>query len=275
MTCRKGFGVVMLEIIKEHIGFRKQILSLAKADIVKTYKGSALGWLWAIIKPITTIFVYWFAFRIGLRASRFVDGHPFFVWLIAGIVPWFYISEMITQGTGAIRKYRYLVTKMKFPVSTVPTFVSLSKLLVHMGLLLITIVILITQGYPIDIYYLQLPYYMLMMFIFFVMWSLFSSPLAAISKDFSNLVKSLLTAIFWFSGILYDPRKIKIKLLRRILMLNPVTYIVQGYRDTLIFKVWFWENKFQLISFLIILSLMTFIAIKTYKKLRKDIPDVL
>ena len=182
---------------------------------------------------------------------------------------------MITQGTGAIRKYRYLVTKMKFPVSTVPTFVSLSKLLVHMGLLLITIVILITQGYPIDIYYLQLPYYMLMMFIFFVMWSLFSSPLAAISKDFSNLVKSLLTAIFWFSGILYDPRKIKIKLLRRILMLNPVTYIVQGYRDTLIFKVWFWENKFQLISFLIILSLMTFIAIKTYKKLRKDIPDVL
>lgn len=275
MTCRKGFGVVMLEIIKEHIGFRKQILSLAKADIVKTYKGSALGWLWAIIKPITTIFVYWFAFRIGLRASRFVDGHPFFVWLIAGIVPWFYISEMITQGTGAIRKYRYLVTKMKFPVSTVPTFVSLSKLLVHMGLLLITIVILITQGYPIDIYYLQLPYYMLMMFIFFVMWSLFSSPLAAISKDFSNLVRSLLTAIFWFSGILYDPRKIKIKLLRRILMLNPVTYIVQGYRDTLIFKVWFWENKFQLISFLIILSLMTFIAIKTYKKLRKDIPDVL
>ncbi|NLK40390.1 MAG: ABC transporter permease [Clostridiales bacterium] len=265
----------MLEIIKEHIGFRKQILSLAKADIVKTYKGSALGWLWAIIKPITTIFVYWFAFRIGLRASRFVDGNPFFVWLIAGIVPWFYISEMITQGTGAIRKYRYLVTKMKFPVSTVPTFVSLSKLLVHMGLLLITIVILITQGYPIDIYYLQLPYYMLMMFIFFVMWSLFSSPLAAISKDFSNLVKSLLTAIFWFSGILYDPRKIKIKLLRRILMLNPVTYIVQGYRDTLIFKVWFWENKFQLISFLIILSLMTFIAIKTYKKLRKDIPDVL
>ena len=265
----------MLEIIKEHIGFRKQILSLAKADIVKTYKGSALGWLWAIIKPITTIFVYWFAFRIGLRASRFVDGHPFFVCLIAGIVPWFYISEMITQGTGAIRKYRYLVTKMKFPVSTVPTFVSLSKLLVHMGLLLITIVILITQGYPIDIYYLQLPYYMLMMFIFFVMWSLFSSPLAAISKDFSNLVRSLLTAIFWFSGILYDPRKIKIKLLRRILMLNPVTYIVQGYRDTLIFKVWFWENKFQLISFLIILSLMTFIAIKTYKKLRKDIPDVL
>jgi teichoic acid transport system permease protein len=265
----------MLEIIKEHIGFRKQILSLAKADIVKTYKGSALGWLWAVIKPVTTIFVYWFAFRIGLRGSRFVDGHPFFVWLIAGIVPWFYMSEMITQGTGAIRKYSYLVTKMKFPVSTVPTFVSLSKLLIHICLLFITIIILIVQGYQVDIYYLQLPYYTFMMFIFFTMWGLFSSPLASISKDFSNLVKSLLTAIFWFSGIMYDPRKVKIRWLRKLLLLNPVSYFAQGYRDTLVFKVWFWENKFQLIGFLIILSFMTLIAIKTYKKLRKDIPDVL
>lgn len=265
----------MIEIIKEHISFRKQILRLAKADIVKTYKGTALGWLWAIIKPVTTIFVYWFAFRIGLRGTRFVDGHPFFVWLVAGIVPWFYISEMITQGTDAIRKYSYLVTKMKFPVSTVPTFVSLSKLLIHACMVLITIIILWLQGYPVDIYYLQLPYYMFMMYIFFAMWSLFSSPLAAISKDFSNLVKSLVIAVFWFSGIMYDPRKVKIGWLRKILLLNPVTYFAQGYRDTLIFKVWFWENKFQTIGFMIILLIMTIMAIVTYKKLRKDIPDVL
>ncbi len=265
----------MFEIIKEHIGFRKQILSLARADVVKTYKGAALGWLWAIIKPVTTIFVYWFAFRIGLRGASFIDGHPFFVWLIAGIVPWFYISEMITQGADSIRKYSYLVTKMKFPVSTVPTFVSLSKFLIHLGLMIITIVILLFQGYSLDIYYLQLFYYMIMMFLFFTMWSLFAAPLTAISKDFSNLIKSMIVAIFWFSGIMYDPRKVKIRWLRRLLMLNPVTYFAQGYRDTLIFKVWFWENKIQLIGFMGVLLIMIVLAITTYKKLRKDIPDVL
>ena len=68
----------LLKIIKEHIEYRKQIIKLAKADLVKTYRGSALGWSWSVIKPTVTIFVYWFAFAIGLRASSTVSGFPFF-----------------------------------------------------------------------------------------------------------------------------------------------------------------------------------------------------
>ena len=56
----------LVKIIKEHFEYRKQITKMAKADLVKTYRGAALGWSWAIIKPTVTIFVYWFAFSIGL-----------------------------------------------------------------------------------------------------------------------------------------------------------------------------------------------------------------
>jgi teichoic acid transport system permease protein len=266
---------MMIEIINEHIGFRKQIMRLAKADIIKTYKGAALGWLWAVVKPVTTIFVYWFVFSLGIRASREIDGHPFFLWLIVGIVPWFYISEMLTQGTDAIRKYSYLVTKMKFPISTLPTFVSLSKLLVHLCMVAIVIIILILSGYPIDIYYLQLPYYILMMYLFFTMWTLFATPLSAISKDFSNLVKSIINAIFWLSGILWDPRTISIGWLRKLLMLNPVTYIATGYRDTFLYKQWFFENINRTLAFFGVLFVMSYLAIVVYNKLRKEIADVL
>ena len=117
--------MVIGEIIKDHITYLQQIFKLAKADLVKTYRGAALGWSWAIIKPAVTIFVYWFAFSIGLRMGGDVDGYPYFLWLISGLLPWFYMSEMITSGTDTIRKYSYLVTKMKFPVSTIPTFVSI------------------------------------------------------------------------------------------------------------------------------------------------------
>ena len=58
---------------------------------------------WAFIKPMVTIFVYWFAFSYGIRSGGDVDGYPFFLWLIAGFVPWFYMSEMITQGAGCMR----------------------------------------------------------------------------------------------------------------------------------------------------------------------------
>ena len=265
----------LVEIIKDHISYRQQIFKLAKADLVKTYRGAALGWSWAIIKPAVTIFVYWFAFSIGLRAGKEVAGYPFFLWLISGLIPWFYMSDMLTQGTDSIRKYSYLVTKMKFPVSTIPTFVSISKLMVHLILLAITIVIFIIMGHTPDIYLIQLPFFMLLNFIFFTVFALFSSLLSSMSKDFANLVKSFITAIFWLSGILWNVNTLKIGWLKKLLMLNPVTYLVEGYRNCFIYKVCFFEQPQRLMYFGIVLLILVLISLWAYKKLRKEIPDVL
>ncbi len=266
----------LIEIIKDHIQYKQQIFKLAKADLIKTYRGAALGWAWAIIKPAVTIFVYWFTFEIGLRAGKDVNGFPFFLWLISGVIPWFYMSDMITGGTECIRKYSYLVTKMKFPISTIPTFFSISKFMVHLVLLVIMIIIFMLMGYPPDIYLLQLPIYMLLNFLFFTAFSLFASLLACMSKDFSNLVKSLVTAVFWLSGIIWNINTIKdIPWLNIILKLNPVTYLVEGYRNCFIHKTWIWESPKTLIGFLVITALLIIAAVWVYRRLRKEIPDVL
>lgn len=267
--------MILIDIIKEHIQYRQQIFKLAKADINKTYRGAALGWSWAIIKPAVTIFVYWFAFSIGLRAGKDVNGFPFFLWLIAGIIPWFYIGDMIAQGVDSIRKYSYLVTKMKFPVSTIPTFFSLSKLSINLILIGVMILIFIFMGYMPDIYIIQLPFYILCMFIFFTIWGLFSALLGAISKDFANLVKAFVTAVFWLSGILWNANTITIPWVKRFLMINPVTFLVNGFRNCLIDKVWFFEQPKELICFIIVTVLMLLLSIWAYKKLKKEIPDVL
>lgn len=266
---------VLRQILKDHIEYKKQIFKLAKADLTKTYRGSALGWSWAIIKPVVTIFVYWFAFSIGLRAGKDVNGYPFFLWLIAGIVPWFYMGDMITGGTNCIRRYSYLVTKMKFPVSTIPTFVSISNMIVNIILLIIVILIFCLFGYSPDIYILQLPFYLLLSFIFFTLWALFASFIGAMSKDFVNLVKSFITAIFWLSGILWNADKITIPWLRKFLNLNPVTFLVNGFRNCFINKVWFWEQPKRLLYFGIETVILLLLALWAYKKLRKDIADVL
>ena len=262
-------------ILKEHITWRVQIFKLAKADIIKTYSGAALGWAWALVKPTVTIFVFWFAFSVGLRQGNTMGEHPFILWLIAGIVPWFYMSDMITQGAGAIRKYKYLVTKMKFPVSTIPTFVGLSKLSVHICLMVIVFIIFLLFGYPPDIYLLQLPVYMLFMVMFFIMWGLFSSMLSSMSKDFLNLVKSLTTAIFWLSGIMWDVNRITTPWLKTLLEFNPVTYIAGAYRNVFIYKLWFWEEPRKLLFFGIMFVIMALLAIWSYRKLIREIPDVL
>lgn len=267
--------MILIDIIKEHFMYKQQIFKLAKSDLVKTYRGAALGWAWAIIKPAVTIFVYWFTFEIGLRAGKDVNGFPFFLWLIAGVIPWFYINDMLTAGTDTIRKYSYLVTKMKFPVSTIPTFVSISKFIVHLILILIMIVIFIIMGYPPTVYILQLPIYMLLMFIFFTIWSLFASLLSSMSKDFGNLVKSMVTAVFWLSGILWNPDTIKIAWVKKVLMVNPVTFLINGFRNCFINEVWIFEQPKRFLYFVIMTVLLLILTIWAYKKLRKEIPDVL
>lgn len=266
---------ILKKIIKEHVEYENQIMKLAKTDLIKTYRGSALGWAWAIIKPTVTIFVYWFAFRIGLRAGKEVNGYSFFLWLIAGIVPWFYMGDMISQGTDAIRKYKHLVTKMKFPISTIPTFFSISKYIINALLIGIVIIIFTVNGYFPDLYYLQIPFYIILSFIFFTSWSLFASMLSCISKDFANLVKSFVTAIFWLSGILWNPATINNSLLKKVLMVNPVTYLVNGFRNCFINKIWFWEEPNTLLCFVILTTSMVLLALWAYRKLRKEIPDVL
>ena len=113
------------------------------------------------------------------------------------------------------------------------------------------------------------------MVISFTAWSLFAGMLGAMSKDFLNLIKSLSTAIFWMSGIIYDVNDIHNKYLRFVLKLNPVTFISSGYRDVFIYKKWIIEDKVGMICYFITLVATIFGAIWAYKRLRKEIPDVL
>ena len=71
-STRPSVGETIVTIVRDHIDYRKQIFKLAGSDLRRTYRASALGWSWAIIKPLVTIFVYWFAFAAAAisRATR-------------------------------------------------------------------------------------------------------------------------------------------------------------------------------------------------------------
>lgn len=266
---------VIKEVLKDHFKYRKQILLLAKADLIKTYKGAALGWAWAIIRPAIMIATYFFAFTIGLRVGKPVGEYSYFLWLIAGAAPWFYIQSIYSGGAYCIRKYSFLVTKIRYPISTIPTFINLSQMVSHVAVVVIVMIIFMINGKMPDIYWLQLPLYMLMMFLFFTAWSLFAGMISVISKDFLQLVKASTMVLFWMSAIMYDSRRVKNPIFQKMLHINPITIIANGYRNSFIYKVWFWEKWSQLRNFGIAYLVMVLLALWVYKKLVKEIPDVL
>ena len=265
----------LVEIVKEHVSYRSQITRLAKSDMVRAHKGTVLGWFWELVKPSIRIFVFWFAFTYGLRGGGPINGYPFFLWLTIGLVPWFGMRDIISGGAKSIMKYSYLVTKMKFPISTIPTFVSISKIGINLFLVFAVILLFWALGYPPDIYLLQLPFYIFCMFTFFTILALFTAPLSAMSKDFHSLVNSFIQPIFWLSGIIWNIENIGVHWIQKVLMFNPVTFICTGFRNCFINKVWFFEQPKRLMYFAIITLIVFVLALISYKKFRKELPDVL
>lgn len=273
----------MFQIFKEHRHFGKQIMLLAVNDLKKTYKGAAIGPLWAVIKPAFTLFVYWFAFAIGLRSGKGVtfDGQKYstFIFLLVGFVPWFFINDSITLGAKSIRMNRQYVTKVSFPVSTIMTFTAVARLFVHLFLTIIMYVVLIFNGaeniLTPSVYNLQFFFYCPLMFVFFVALSWSTAPMAAFSKDFESMIVSIMSGIFWISGIVYNSYNLESKALETIMQFNPINFFANGYRKAFLSGEWFFQNTTELYIFLGEFLLVFVLGLWNYKRLRKTLPDVL
>ena len=296
----------MFQIAKEHHHFGKQILLLAKNELIKKYKGAVIGPLWSVVKPLFTLFVYWFAFSIGLKGAGNVKvifpelGHAGgvfeyerFLFMLVGFIPWFFINESIVQGAKSIRENRQFVTKVSFPVSTIMTYTSVARLYVHIfltGLMYLYLVLIggkmtlpsgeaLAGGISPSVYNLQILFYMPLMFIFFLALSWSTAPMSAFSRDFENMIVSVMSGIFWLSGIIYDSYlltgNLKYDWIRKIMLFNPINFFANGYRNCFIYNRWFWEYKTELYVFLAELLFIIILGIFNYNRLRKRLPDVL
>ena len=69
------------------------IFSLAKSDFKKRFVGSYFGIVWMFVQPLATVLVYTLIFQVGFRATTPIAGIPYVLWLIPGIIPWFYFQD--------------------------------------------------------------------------------------------------------------------------------------------------------------------------------------
>ena len=85
-------------------------MKLAKNDFKTRYAGSYFGTFWAFVQPVVTILVYWFVFSVGFRSNTDELGVPFVLYLVAGIVPWFFFSDVYKRQ---ILQERQLILRRK------------------------------------------------------------------------------------------------------------------------------------------------------------------
>ncbi|MCR5545739.1 MAG: ABC transporter permease [Lachnospiraceae bacterium] len=277
-------NIACLKILKDIKENRKLIFTLGKSDFKTKYAGQYLGIIWAFVQPVITVLVYWFVFEKalnqGTQSTKVGITVPYVLWLIAGLVPWFYFSELMGQGTSALIDYNYLVKKVVFKISTLPVVKMISSLFVHLFFVAFMIVLYMFYGHFPDVYTLQLIYYSLAMTILVMGLIYASSAIVVFFRDFGQLISIALQVGMWVTPIMWNldgmlaAGRIS-KTLEIVLKLNPMYYIVNGYRDSLISKVWFWEQPELTLYFWVFTIVVFMLGTHIFEKLKVHFADVL
>ena len=253
---------------------RKLIRQLARNDFKTKYAGSYLGIIWAFIQPVVTILVYWFVFST-LRSGA-VRNVPFVLWLIAGLVPWFFFQEALNSGANALIEYSYLVKKVVFDIEILPVVKIVSALYVHLFFVGVVLVLYIAMGYFPGITVIQIVYYSFAMFFLTLGMSCLNSAVAVFFRDLRQVINIALQVGVWLTPIMWDFDDLHMsRPLQILFQLNPMYYIVSGYRDALVNRVWFWEKPLLSLYFWGFALLMFFFGRHTFRKLRIHFADVL
>jgi len=269
MTYLHQFYNFLHDMIKS----RGLILTLTKKDLQARYLGSYLGIFWAFIQPTISVLIFWFVFEVGFKSVP-VDNFPFILWLLLGMLPWFFISDSISSATNSIMENSYLVKKVVFRVSILPSVKILSALLIHFFFIGFLFVMFFIYGYPLSIYNLQIFYYLFASIVLILGISWLTSSLIIFLRDIGQFVAMLLQFVFWLTPIFWSIKTIPIKY-HKILFLNPFYYIVEGYRNSFIYHKWFWEDINMTIYYWGVTLIVFIIGAVVFRKLRPHFADVL
>lgn len=221
-------------VLHEHITNIYRIFSIAKYEILSDIYDSKLGLFWNFANPAIQIFTYWFVFGMGIRGNSAVDEIDFFNWMVAGLVPWFFIRPCITIGANSIYAKVNIITKMKFPISILPSTIVAKELFNHICMMAIVVVVFSFQGYVPTIHWLWLFYYMVCIVAFGISLGLITSVLTMITRDVKKFINASMQMLMYLTPILWTMDKMPPAIVR-ILKGNPVYYIVQGYRDSMFY----------------------------------------
>lgn len=236
----------MTTIIKEQISSFYLILRLSAFEMKSANSNNYLGRLWEILNPIIQLLIYWFVFGIGVRKGHDITMEngaqvPFFLWMVTGMIVWFFMYPAILNSSKSIYSRLQLIAKMNFPMSTIPSYVIMSNFYTHLILVAVVTIVLQFTSFKLSVYFIQLPYFMLAELLFLLSFALILSTLSTIIRDVQQFLQSYLRMMLYLTPLLWHTDKIVLNGhdLTFLLKLNPLYYIVEGFRASLLGTEWY------------------------------------
>lgn len=210
--------------------YRELIKILTISDLKVKYQSSVLGFAWSLLNPLLMMLVLYLVFSNVFNANQ----DNFALYLLIGIVSWRFMAIGSSAAMGAIVGKPSLVTKIYIPRQVLVMSAVLSSLISSILEFLVLVPLLIILGAGISPYILLFPFIHMIYFLIVYGLSLILSALYVYYRDLNQIWDVLIQIGFFLSPIVYPLSTVPPHYLKYY-MLNPVTALIQMYRDVLLY----------------------------------------
>lgn len=255
-----------MRLLRDLYANRTILVQLAVYDLKHDYLGTWFGFLWAFVHPLLSAAILYVVFSHGFR------GGSYFLWLLAGLFAWQYVSLCIRGGSMSIVQNSFLVRKLRFRVEFLPFVKIISASMLHGAFVLFLFLAAIVDGRTAGLHNFQILYYWIAGSVFALSVSLLAAGAMVFLRDLAGVIEILLQLLFLGTPIFWQESMLPERFLFW-LRLNPLYYIVNGYRQSLLEPAFFWQNPEGLLAFWIPVLFLLSTGLFVFRRLRPVFAD--
>ncbi|MCI8352152.1 MAG: ABC transporter permease [Clostridia bacterium] len=257
-----------MKVFKNLYNYRELLKTSVKKEIRGKYKNSFLGVLWSFLNPLLQILVYAIVFPLILKNNE----KNYVIFLCCGLIPWTFFSTAITRAAFTMIENGNIIKKVYFPREILPISIVTSEAINFLISTIIIIAFVLIYGVGITKFILYYPIIFLVQYILILGISFIVSSITVYVRDLQHLIGVALQLLFYATPIVYNVNTIP-ENFKWILNLNPMTYVINAYRD-----IFYNQVAPDVKSLLIVAGIMIAICIVGYmifNKLQKGFAEEL
>lgn len=215
---------------KDIWAYRELLFFLTWRDVKVRYKQTALGAAWAILQPLFMMIIFTIFF--GRLAGVGSSGIPYPLFALAGLVPWTFFANSITASGNSLVSSANLITKVYFPRLIVPAAAMLAGLVDFVLAFILLCLLMFYYGVALTTHVLFLPVLVLLTALFALGVGTWMSALNVKYRDVRFALPFVIQLWLFVSSVILPSSSVPEKW-RWLLLLNPMSAIIEGYRSAL------------------------------------------
>lgn len=252
---------------------RHMINIMARREFETRYVGTLGGALWAIAHPVALVAVFWLVFSVGFKVQG-PNNSPFILYFVSGLVPWLMFNEVLGASANGVIRNVHLVKKTIFPTEILPLVYLAAGAISHVVFLLIMLALFAVHDVTFSIYMFQVLYYFVALCFFLLGISWIVSALNVFHRDIGQGLTVILNLWFWLTPIVWTIDIVPEKY-HWLLQLNPLWYVIDGYRKSLLYQQPVWADVTASAYYWLAAAVIFVVGALLFRRLKPEFADVL